>query len=287
MAANQMLLRRTAVLSWTSRRTLTTSARAFNVTPELKREGPTAHKGDKHKFDNGRDDPHYPGVQQKIKAFNDPYPNRPNENRQQPEPESPRGHEGAFADHRGRGDRADGEHLTGSEEAAETRTTARVGQMAKNAAKSLFGSSDKRSFSTSSRVFAQEPAHPERTTPATTPKGSLNEHPGYTTADAPIDSRPPSEMPKPSEHARPSSTTGNASTKAAEPHPDVHAMADGANQPGAGVDAIHPEDRTQNSWGANARSAQFNPEEGKRQPLHHGGSHEGGFKGQPDGKSRT
>lgn len=233
------------------------------------------------------DDPHYPGVQQKQKAFNDPYPNRPNADRQQPEPESPRGHEGAFADHRGGGGRAEGERITGSEEAAETRTSDRVGQIAKNAAKSLFSSSDKRSFSTSARAFAKDPTQSKRSTPATTSKGSLNEHPGYTTGDAPIDSRPPSEMPKPSEHARPSSSTGNASTKATEPHPDVHAMADGADQPGAGVDAIHPEDRTQNSWGANARSAQFNPDEGKRQPLHHGGSHEGGFKGQPDRKSRT
>lgn len=226
-------------------------------------------------------------MQQKVKAFNDPYPNRPNADRQEPEPESPQGHEGAFADHRGRGDRSEAEHLTGSEEAAETRTAHRIGQVTKNAAKSLFGSSDKRSFSTSTRIFAEEPTQSERTTPATTPKGSLNEHPGYTTGDAPIDSRPPSEMPKPSEHATPSSATGNASTKPAEPHPEVHAMADGANQPGAGVDAIHSEDRTQNSWGANARSAQFNPQEGERQPLYHGGSHEGGFKGQPDGKSRT
>lgn len=222
-----------------------------------------------------------------MKAFKDPYPNRPNADRTNPEPESPKGHEGAFADHRGRGERGDGEHLTGSEEAAETRTVDRVGQMAKNAAKSVFGSSDKRSFSTSSRILAQEPTQSERTTPATTPKGSLNEHPGYTTADAPIDSQPPSQMPSPPERSRPSSTTANASTKAAEPHPEVHAMADGANQPGAGNDAIHPEERSQKNWGASARSAQFNPEEGKRQPLRDGGSHEGGFKGQPKGKSRT
>ncbi|GAC97369.1 transketolase [Pseudozyma hubeiensis SY62] len=287
MIVNQLLLRRTAVLSSSSRRAFSTTASAFNSTPQFKREGPTAHKGDKHKFDDGRDDPHYPGVQQKNKAMNDPYPNRPNADRQDPEPESPKGHEGAFADHRGRGSRADGEHLTGSEEAAETRTADRVGQLAKNAAKSVFGSSDKRSFSTSSRNLAEEPTQVNRNTPATTPKGSLNEHPGYTTGDAPIDSQDPSEMPKPSEHAMPSSASGNASTKAAAPHPDVNAMADGANQPGGGVDAIHPEDRTQNSWGANARSAQFNPEEGKRQPLQHGGSHEGGFKGQPGGKSRT
>ncbi len=103
------------------------------------------------------DDPHYPGVQQKQKAMNDPYPNRPNADRQAPEPESPKGHEGAFADHRGRGERADGEHLTGSEEAAETRTHARVGQVVKNAAKSVFGSGDKKSFSTFSRAFAQQP----------------------------------------------------------------------------------------------------------------------------------
>lgn len=234
------------------------------------------------------DDPHYPGVQQKLKAFNDPYPNRPNASRHAPEPESPKGHEGAFADHRGRGDRADGEHLTGSEEAAETRTVDRVGQMAKNAARSVFGSSNSKSFSTYSRLYAaQEPTHDDRTTPATSAKGSLSDHPGYTTEDAPIDSRPPSEMPKPSANATPSSTVQNASTKATQSHPDVHAMADGANQPGGGADAIHPEDRSQQTWGSNARSAQFNPDEGKRQPLHHGGSHEGGFKGQPDGKSRT
>ena len=235
------------------------------------------------------DDPHYPGVQQKLKAFNDPYPNRPNADRAAPEPESPKGHEGAFADHRGRGDRADGEHLTGSEEAAETRTVDRVGQMARNAAKTVFGSgnAEKRSFSTSARAPAQEPTQTDRTSPAKSAKGSLSQHPGYTTENAPIDSRPPSEMPPPAEGATPSSTVANASTKAAEPHPDVHAMADGANQPGAGADAIHPEDRSQKVWGANTRSAQFNPDEGKRQPLHHGGSHEGGFKGQPDGKSRT
>ena len=239
------------------------------------------------------DDPHYPGVQQKQKAMNDPYPNRPNADRKAPEPESPQGHEGAFADHRGRGDHAEGEGLTGSEDAAATRTHQRVGQVAKNAAKSVFGSSDKKSFSTFSRVFyAQEPTQSERSTPATTDKGSLNEHPGYTTGDAPIDSRPPSQMPSPAEDAKPSSTTSNASTKAAEPHPDVHTMAEGAKQKGAGADAIHPEDRSQKTWGANARSAQFNPDEGKRQPLHHGGSHEGGFKGQPktkkgEKKSRT
>ncbi|SPO31920.1 uncharacterized protein UTRI_06642_B [Ustilago trichophora] len=287
MIANQTILRRTAVLSSNTRRAFSATTRSFNATPQPKREGPTAHKGDKGKFDDGRDDPHYPGVQQKLKAFNDPYPNRPNADRQQPEPESPRGHEGAFADHRGRGDRADGEHLTGSEEAAETRTTKRVGQIAKNAAESIFGGGDKKSFSTFSQRYAQQPTQAERSSPAKSAKGSLSQHPGYTTENAPIDSRNPSEMPSPNEGATPSSTVTNASTKAAEPHPDVHAMADGANQPGAGADAIHPEDRSQKVWGANTRSAQFNPDEGKRQPLHHGGSHEGGFKGQPDGKSRT
>ncbi|EST07015.1 hypothetical protein PSEUBRA_003649 [Kalmanozyma brasiliensis GHG001] len=287
MIVNQMLIRRAALLSSTSRRAFSTTATAFNNTPQLKREGPTAHKGDKDKFDDGRDDPHYPGVQQKIKAAKDPYPNRPNADSQNPEPESPKGHEGAFADHRGRGQRGDGEHLTGSEEAAETRTVDRVGQMAKNAAKSVFGSSDKRSFSTSSRVFAEPPTQADRTTPATSPKGSMNDHPGYTTGDAPIDSRSPSEMPAPSEDSKPSSTTANASTKAAEPHPDVHAMADGANQPGAGNDAIHPEERSVKNWGASARSAQFNPEEGKRMPLRDGGSHEGGFKDKPKGKGKT
>lgn len=54
MIANQTLLRSTAVLSATSRRAFSTTVRAFNVTPQLKREGPTAHKGDKGKFDDGR-----------------------------------------------------------------------------------------------------------------------------------------------------------------------------------------------------------------------------------------
>lgn len=275
------------MLSSTARRAFSTTTIAFENKPQFKREGPTALKGDKHKFDDGRDDPHYPGVQQKLKAFNDPYPNRPNADRPSPEPESPKGHEGAFADHRGRGSRSYGERVTGSEEAAETRTLDRVGQLAKNATKSIFSSSDKRSFSTTSCIFAEKPTRFSSTTPATPSKGNNNERPRYTTADAPVDSRPPSEMPKPSENAIPSSTTPNASTKAAEPHPNVHTMADGADRPGGGVDAIHPETRTQNSWGANARSAQFNPEEGKRQPLRHGGSNQGGFKGQPDGKSRT
>ncbi|KAJ1018585.1 hypothetical protein NDA16_004867 [Ustilago loliicola] len=289
MVVNALLFRRSALQASTASSGMaafSTASHLHNQTPQFKREGPAAPKGDKSKFDDGRDDPHYPGVQQKLKAFSDPYPNRPNAERQQPEPESPRGHEGAFADHRGRGDRADGEHLNGSEEAAETRTHHRVGQIAKNAAQSLFGG-EKRSFSTSARSPAQEPTQTDRSTLATTPKGSLSEHPGYTTENAPIDSRPPSEMPAPAEGSTPSSTVANASTKAAVPHPDVKAMADGANQPGAGADAIHPEDRSQKTWGSNARSAQINPEEGKRKPLHDGGSHEGGFNGQPDGKSRT
>ncbi|SNX88054.1 uncharacterized protein MEPE_06765 [Melanopsichium pennsylvanicum] len=284
---NQLVMRRTAALS---ARAISSTARVRNInTPQLKREGPAALKGDKGKFDDGRDDPHYPGVQQKLKAMAEPYPNRPNVNRPAPEPESPKGHEGAFADHRGRGERAEGEHLQGSEEAAETRTYDRVGQVAKNAAKSIFGAGgDKKSFSTfGPKMNAQEPTRLHRNTPAKSEKGSLKHHPGYTTENAPIDSRDPSEMPPPNQGSTPSSTVTNASTKAAQPHPEVHKMADGANQPGAGADAIHPEDRSQNVWGANTRSAQFNPDEGQRMPLRDGGSHQGGFKGQPDGNSRT
>ncbi|SPC68162.1 uncharacterized protein UHOD_08880 [Ustilago sp. UG-2017b] len=290
MVVNALLIRRAALQASAAPSRVaafSTASRLHNQTPQFKREGPVAPKDDKSKFDDGRDDPHYPGVQQKLKSFSDPYPNRPNADRSHPEPESPRGHEGAFADHRGRGSRAEGEQLNGSEEAAETRTHRRVGQMAKNAAQSLFGSGDKKSFSTSARSSVQEPTQTNRSTPARTSKGSLNDHPGYTTEEAPIDSRPPSEMPAPAEGATPSSTVVNASTKAAASHPDVKAMADGANQPGGGADALHPEDRSQKTWGMNARSAQFNPEEGKRKPLYDGGSNEGGFKGKPDGKSRT
>lgn len=310
MIANH-LLRRTAIVS---ARSFSVSARASNQTPHLKREGPAAPKGDKQKFDDGRkstssylfstlftllvsrtdpsflcfsrllgDDPNYPGVKEKQKAMNDPYPNRPNADRPAPEAESPRGHEGAFADHRGKGSHAEGEGLNGAEDAAETRTHHRVGQMAKNAAKSVFGG-DKKSFSTFAPRLVQEPTQTNRATPAATEKGSLNEHPGYTTENAPIDSSDPADKPPPPEGAIPASASGNASTKAAAPHPGVNEMADGANQPGAGADAIHPEDRSQKTWGMNARSAQFNPDEGKRQPLRDGGSHEGGFKGQPKNK---
>lgn len=55
MIANQVLLRRAAVLSSTSRRAFATTTGAFNTTPQFKREGPAAHKGDKHKFDDGRE----------------------------------------------------------------------------------------------------------------------------------------------------------------------------------------------------------------------------------------
>lgn len=282
MTLNTLLMQRASMLPTVSRRAFTTAARVHNAQPQLIREGPAAPKNNKERFDDGRDDAHYPGVQQKIKAFNETYPNRPNASRPSPEPESPGGHEGAFADHRGRGERTEHEQLKGSEEAAETRTHKRVGQIARNAAQSLFGS---KSFSTYAALSAQPPAAPSRTSSAASEKGSVSDHPGYTTADAPIDSRPPSEMPKPAEGAMPSSSVSNASTKAASPHPEVHTMAKGAQTSGAGQDAIHPEDRSQSTWGANARSAQFNPDEGKRQPLHHGGSHEGGF--EDNGKSRT
>lgn len=226
-------------------------------------------------------------MKEKEKAFKDPFPNRPTADRQTPEPESPKGHEGAFADHRGGGQHAEGERLSGSEEAAEVRTPSRVGQMAKSAAKAVFGSGSSKSFSTSSHVYVKAPTQTDRTTPAATAKGSLSEHPGYTTGDAPIDSRRPAEMPNPRSESIPSSSVQNASTRPTTPHPEAHAMADGVNQPGGGADAIHPEDRSQNTWGSNSRSAQFNPEEGKRQPLQHGGSNEGGFQDQPGGKSRT
>ncbi len=45
-----------------------------------------------------------------------------------------------------------------------------------------------------------------------------------------------------------------------------------------GSDAIHPEDRSQKNWGPNSRTQQYNEPEGKRRPLVHGGSNEGGFK---------
>ncbi|PWZ00353.1 hypothetical protein BCV70DRAFT_199640 [Testicularia cyperi] len=265
-----------------SRRALTVSARVATE-PRLKREGPAAHKGHPGKFDDGRDDPYHEGSKSKQHAMKEGYPNTPVSGKARSEAEMPRGQEGAFADHRGHGNRVDGEHLTGSEEASETRTGARIAQVAKN----VFGGG-KREFSTSTRRAQNlKPTQKSRTSPAASDKGSVQDHPGYTTADAPIDSRPPSEMPAPSDNAVPSSTVTNASAKAEAVHPGIKVMAEGASQADAGVDAITPEDRSQQTWGSNSRSAQFNPEEGARQPLRDGGSHEGGFKGRDDGKSRT
>lgn len=54
MILNQTILCRAAVLSSTARRAFSTTTIAFENKPQFKREGPTALKGDKHKFDDGR-----------------------------------------------------------------------------------------------------------------------------------------------------------------------------------------------------------------------------------------
>ncbi|EPQ27894.1 uncharacterized protein PFL1_04638 [Pseudozyma flocculosa PF-1] len=270
------------VASIPARRGLHTSLRVANNEPKFKREGPAASPLDPNKFDNQANSPgYYEAHKYKEQARADPNPTAPLQNRAaEPEPETPHGQSGSFSDHRGGGPRVDGEALTGSEEAPETRTHRRAAQKIKNAAKTIIG---QRSLFTSAYQHNLKPTQGARNTPAKTSDGSVGEHPGYTTADAPVSSRDPKDMPPPPPGAMPSSTIQNASTKAAPPHPDVHGLATGAEK--EGVDSILPEDRSQKTWGMNARSAQFNETEGKRNPVLHGGSNEGGFKG--DGSSRT
>lgn len=45
-----------------------------------------------------------------------------------------------------------------------------------------------------------------------------------------------------------------------------------------GSDAVTPEERNQKVWGANTRAQDFNEHEGKRNPVHDGGSNEAGGK---------
>lgn len=52
-----------------------------------------------------------------------------------------------------------------------------------------------------------------------------------------------------------------------------------------GADAIKPEDRNVKNWGPNQRTPEFNTHEGKRNPVLHGGSNEGGHDAK--GKSKT
>jgi hypothetical protein len=230
------------------------------------------------------DDAHYQGVKEKEKAMREEYPNRPNADRQAPEAETPGGQAGAFADHRGQGTARRGEDANGAEEAAATRSGSRLGQMAKHAAKSVMGT---KSFSTAAASAAPplKPTHDKRDSPAAADKGSLQHHPGYTAPDTPIGSTHPRDIPPAHPNAIPSSSVQNASTHAAQPPPGIHTMAAGANQPGAGADATHPQQRSQKVWAANARPADFNPVEGKRHPLRDGGSNQGGF--DSHGKSRT
>jgi len=86
-----------------------------------------------------------------------------------------------------------------------------------------------------------------------------------------------------SSQAKPASMHENASTVAGPPHPGTKEMANAAKKHGS--DAITPEDRSQKNWGPNNRPQQFNRHEGKRNPVHHGGSNEGGF--DKKGKSKT
>ena len=52
-----------------------------------------------------------------------------------------------------------------------------------------------------------------------------------------------------------------------------------------GEDAVLPEERNVKNWGPNQRMPEFNPVEGKRNPVLHGGSNEGGH--DSEGKSKT
>lgn len=60
-------------------------------------------------------------------------------------------------------------------------------------------------------------------------------------------------------------------------------MAEGAKI--GGEDGITPEERNVKNWGPNQRTPEFNPLEGKRRPVHDGGSNEGGFDSK--GQSKT
>jgi hypothetical protein len=52
-----------------------------------------------------------------------------------------------------------------------------------------------------------------------------------------------------------------------------------------GEGAVTPEEKNVKNWGPNARSPELNPSEGKRNPVLHGGSNEGGFDSK--GNSKT
>ncbi|CAD6897338.1 unnamed protein product [Tilletia controversa] len=55
--------------------------------------------------------------------------------------------------------------------------------------------------------------------------------------------------------------------------------------PRGGQDAVTVEERSTKVWGTNQRPADFNQDEGRQNPILHGGSNQGGF--DKDGKSKT
>ncbi|KAK0549984.1 hypothetical protein OC846_002601 [Tilletia horrida] len=107
----------------------------------------------------------------------------------------------------------------------------------------------------------------------------------YVPEGTPITSEDPKKMPAASPSSIPASQSQHASTKSGARHPGVAEMAKGATLPGAGEDAVTPEERSTKVWSTNQRPPDYNPEEGRRNPILHGGSNEGGF--DSDGKSKT
>ncbi|CAD6904521.1 unnamed protein product [Tilletia controversa] len=108
---------------------------------------------------------------------------------------------------------------------------------------------------------------------------------GYVIEGTPITSEDPKKMPAAAAPAKPISQTQHASAASGARHPGVAEMARGATLPEGGEDAVTPEQRSQQTWAGSSRPADFNQEEGRRNPILHGGLNEGGF--DADGKSKT
>ncbi|PWN18177.1 hypothetical protein BCV69DRAFT_285477 [Microstroma glucosiphilum] len=144
-----------------------------------------------------------------------------------------------------------------------------------------------RSFSASAvsrYASAPGPTAKSRTSPGKTPvKGEgERQHPGYISENVDPTSDHPAELGEAPAGSQPHSQVRKASTKTGPAHPDVEAMAKGAESDVGGSDAITPTERTQKVWGPNSRTPEFNEYEGKRNPVLDGGSHEGGLR--EDGK---
>ncbi|KAK0530303.1 hypothetical protein OC834_002986 [Tilletia horrida] len=159
-----------------------------------------------------------------------------------------------------------------------------------------------RTFTTSAAALVKEaPATAKPTAPATSVLREAARNPeansriritdgpppdlSYVPEGTPITSEDPKHMPAASASAIPASQSQHASTKSGAAHPGAAEMAQGATLPEGGEDAITPEERSMKAWGPNQRTPEYNTEEGRRNPVLHGGSNEGGFGA--DGKSKT